>query len=162
MGTMSEYPHRRSGGGEEPVDGWDTEPKPMPDADRRPAPVSAWLRFAAVVVITTGVFNAIEGLVGLLDSDFYLVRPDDILVFSLTGWGWVHLAVGCLVAFTGVALFAGFAWARPFTIVLVTINAVAQLVFVAVYPMWSLVVIALCFVVIWAVIVHGDDGGVDL
>ena len=124
--------------------------------------MSAWLRFAGIVVITTGVFNLIEGLVGLFDSDFYLVRPDDVLVLDLTGWGWVHVVVGCLVALTGVALFAGAAWARPLTVVLATVNAVTQLVFIAVYPVWSLVVIALCFVVIWAVVVHGDDGDVDL
>jgi hypothetical protein len=156
---MGENPRRRSGRAEEPAPGRATAPEP---ARRLPAPVSAWLRFAAVVVITTGVFNLIEGLVGLFDSDFYLVRPNDILVLDLTGWGWVHVVVGSLVALAGVALFAGAAWARPFTVVLATVNAVTQLVFIAVYPVWSLIVIALCFVVIWAVVVHGDDGDVDL
>lgn len=156
MGTMGEYPHRQPGD-VEPVDDWEAQ-----QPERRPAPVSVWLRFAAVIVIMTGVFNAIEGLVGLFDSDFYLVHPDDILVFNLTGWGLVHVVVGVLVASTGVALFVGFAWARPLAVVLATLNAVTQLVFVAVYPVWSLIVIALCVVVIWAVVVHGDDGDIDL
>jgi hypothetical protein len=162
MGTMGDHPHRHPGGAEEPMDAWDPDLVPLPDPDRGPAPMSAWLRFAAIVVIMTGVFNAIEGLVGLFDSGFYLVRPNDILLFGLTGWSWVHLAIGCLVAFAGVALFAGAAWARPLAIVLATVNAVTQLVFIAIYPLWSLIVIALCFLVIWVVVVHGDDGDVDL
>jgi hypothetical protein len=160
MGTMGEYPHRQSD--EESVEGWAPSLVPLPDSYRLPAPMSAWLRFAAIVVITTGVFNAIEGLVGLLDSDFYPVHPNDLLLLDLTGWGWVHVAIGCVVAFTGVALFAGAAWARPLTIVFAVINAVTQMMFIAVYPLWSLIVIALCFLVVWAVVVHGDDGGIDL
>lgn len=121
------------------------------------APLSAWLRFAGIILVLTGAVNAIEGLVGLFDSDFYLVHPDDILLFGVTGLSWIQSVIGALVVITGVALYRGATWARPATIALTTVNTLGQLVFIAVYPIWSLIVITLCVIVIWAVIVHGDD-----
>jgi hypothetical protein len=130
-------------------------------ADRSGGRAAGWLGFAGVIMIMIGTFNAIEGLAGLLAEDFYVVSPSDLLMFDLTGWGWVHTVVGVLVALTGAALLAGASWARVLTTVLLVLNAAAQLAFVAVYPVWSLIVITLCVVVIWAVIVHGDEAGLD-
>ena len=118
---------------------------------------TGWIAFAAILMIMMGAFNAIEGLVGVLTDDFYVVAPQDVLVFDLTTWGWIHLVVGGLVAVTGAALLAGSTWARVVTVVLAVVNAVAQMAFVAVYPVWSVIVIGLCAVVIWAVVVHGDE-----
>jgi hypothetical protein len=129
--------------------------------DRRGGRAAGWIGFAGVIMIMIGAFNAIEGLAGLLAEEFYVVPPSDVLMFDLTGWGWVHTIVGVLVALTGAALLAGASWARVVTAVLLILNAAAQLAFVAVYPVWSLIVITLCVVVIWAVIVHGDEAGLD-
>ena len=119
---------------------------------------AGWIAFAALLMIMMGAFNAIEGLTGVL-TDFYVVAPEDVLVFDLTTWGWIHLVVGVLVALTGVALLARATWARVVTVVLAVLNAVAQMAFVAVYPVWSVIVIGLCAVVIWAVVVHGHETG---
>jgi hypothetical protein len=36
------------------------------------------------------------------------------------------------------------------------------LAFIGVYPLWSMIVIALCVIVIWAIVVHGDESRLDL
>jgi hypothetical protein len=125
-----------------------------------PGPTSrwtGWIAFASVLMVMMGVFNAIEGLAGVLADDFYLVTPGTVLVFDLTTWGWIHLVVGGLAALAGVALLAHAAWARVVTVVLAVLNAVAQMAFAAVYPVWSVMVIGLCAVVIWALVAHGDE-----
>ncbi|MBP2479323.1 hypothetical protein JOF53_008195 [Crossiella equi] len=119
---------------------------------------TGWIGFAGIMMIMMGAFNAVEGLVALVWRDYYVVGPENLLVFNLTGWGWVHLLIGALVAVTGGALLSGQRWARPVTVLLVCLNALAQLAFMSVYPLWSMVVIALCVIVIWAIVVHGDDG----
>jgi len=130
--------------------------------ESRPSAWAGWVWFAGIMMIMMGVFNAIEGLVALLNPNYYLAGPNNMLVFDLTGWGWWHLVIGGLVALTGIALCSGAAWARWVTVGLAVINAIAQLAFLGVYPLWSIIVIALCVVVIWAIVVHGDESRIDL
>src|SRR6476646_9759235 len=63
--------------------------------------------FAAVVMIMTGAFQAFQGLVALLNDDFYVVGEKWTFSFDLTSWGWVHLIVGVLVAVAGVFVLRG-------------------------------------------------------
>lgn len=119
-----------------------------------------WIWFAGIMMIVMGSFNAIEGLVALFRGEYYVVTEEQVLVFDLTAWGWITLLIGILVALAGGALLSGAAWARVVTVVLAVINAVAQLAFASVHPLWSTIVIALCVTVIWAVVVHGSEADV--
>jgi hypothetical protein len=125
----------------------------------KPSAWTGWIGFAAIVMIVTGSFTLIEGVVALFDSDYYVVGSDEVLVLDLTGWGWTHLVIGVLIALAGACLLTGAAWARVVAVVFAALNAVVQLGFVAVQPVWSTIVIALCLVVVWAVVVHGSEVG---
>ena len=119
-----------------------------------------WIWFAGIMMIVMGSFNAIEGLVALFRGEYYVVTEEQVLVFDITAWGWITLLIGILVVLAGGALLSGAAWARVVAVVLAVINAVAQLAFVSVHPLWSTIVIALCVTVIWAVVVHGQEADV--
>ncbi|GAB3889712.1 hypothetical protein GCM10029964_059940 [Kibdelosporangium lantanae] len=110
-------------------------------------------------MVLTGVFNAVEGLVALLNRAFYVSNGEHLLLLDLTAWGWLHLLLGGLVGLAGIALLSGALWARVVAVAFAVINAVAQLAFISAYPVWSTIVIALCVVVIWAIVVHGDSSG---
>jgi len=116
-----------------------------------------WIWFAGAMMILLGLFNAIEGLVALFYNTFYVVGPERLLVFSLTAWGWVHLIIGVLVFIAGCALFTGAVWARAVAVVLAALNALTQLVFLSASPVWGVIVIALDVLVIWAIVVHGNE-----
>lgn len=109
----------------------------------------------------TGGLNATKGLAGVLADEFSVVAPADVLTLDFTAWGWLHIVLGGSVLLTGFALLAGVAWARPVTVVLVVLNAVAQVAWATVYPVWSAVVISLCVAVIWAIVLHGDETAAD-
>ena len=116
---------------------------------------SVW--FAAVMMIMVGGFNVIYGLVALFNDTYYAATRQGLLVFDLTQWGWIHLIVGGLAVVAGIALFTGALWAQILTVALAGLNAVAQLVFMSASPVWALITIALDVLIIWAVIVHGDE-----
>ncbi|HVV14548.1 DUF7144 family membrane protein [Amycolatopsis sp.] len=116
-----------------------------------------WIWFGGTMMIMLGMFNVIEGLVALFNDKYYVTSPSGLLVFDITGWGWVHLIIGVLAVAAGFALFTGAAWARVATVVLAGINALAQLTFLSAYPVWATIIIALDVLVIWAVIVHGKE-----
>src|SRR6266545_5247909 len=146
---MSDYTeHRRQ---TRDPDYWNGEAAPR----TRGSAWAGWVFFAGIMMIIMGSFNAIEGLVALFSPNHYAVSGENVLVLDLTGWGWFHLLAGGLIMLTGIALCSGIGWARWVTVVLAGLNAIGQLAFVTVYPVWSVIVIALCVVVIWAIVVHG-------
>ena len=105
--------------------------------------------FAASMMLLIGAFQAIAGLVAIIDDDFYVVAPHYTYNLDTTGWGWIHLIIGVVVFLGGVALFSRKPWAGYLAIGLAIISAVANFFFIPYYPFWAIVVIALDIFVIW-------------
>lgn len=110
--------------------------------------------FAAVMMILIGLFHIIEGLAAILRGSYYVVTPNYVFEFSVTGWAWVHLIVGILVGITGLVLFTGKPWARIAGLIIVSLSAIANFLFIPYQTAWSLLIIALDVAVIWALAVH--------
>ena len=106
--------------------------------------------FAAVIMIISGVTQALQGIVALANSDFYVVGRKYTFQFDITAWGWIHLLLGILVAVVGVFLFTGASWARWTGIVVVGLSTIANFAWVPYYPVWGIIVLALDGAVIWA------------
>lgn len=112
---------------------------------------------AAVLMMMVGGFNAIQGLVALFQDDFYIALPNYVLEVDVTVWGWIHLLVGALVLVAGIAVLSGRVWARTIGVVLAVLSALVNFAFLPYYPFWSLTIIALDVVVVWALTAHGRD-----
>ena len=63
--------------------------------------------FAAAFMMVSGVLTAIQGIVALANSDFYVVGRKYTFQFDITAWGWILLLLGIVVAAVGVFLFMG-------------------------------------------------------
>ena len=119
---------------------------------------TGWVVFAGVILMTIGIFAAIQGLVALIGpSSYYVVTEGGLWLLDVTGWGWWNLILGLLLVGVGAALLAGQTWARVVAIILVILNAVSALLLIPAQPWWSLIVIALDVLVIYALIVHGRE-----
>ena len=118
-----------------------------------------WGWFAAIVVLIAGVFDAIYGLIAVLapGSAYFVAVEGDLALFNLQGWGWWHIITGVLLILTAIALFAGATWARVVAVILVGLNALGQLFLLPVQPWWSLIVLTLDILVIYALTVHGKE-----
>jgi len=113
--------------------------------------------FAAAMMIMVGVFHSIAGLAGILEDEFYLVTQNYVLEFDATTWGWIHLIGGIVVLLAGFAVLQGSVWARTVGVILAMLSAITTFAFIPIYPVWSLVIIAIDAFVIWALTVHGRD-----
>jgi len=119
---------------------------------------TGWIVFAAVILFLGGLLQIMEGLVALFDEGYYAVGSDGLVVHvNYTAWGVVHLLVGALACLIGIGLLTGNMVARGAAVFLAGFSALANLVFLAANPAWSLLVIALDVVVIYAVVVHGGE-----
>ncbi len=111
---------------------------------------TGWVVFAGVMMLVTGAINVIEGIVALIRRNEIVVSPDHFYVVNLTSWGWTVLIFGAVVGLTGIGLLFGQTWARILGIVVVGLHAVAQVLWIGAYPLWSLAMLALDTVVIFA------------
>jgi hypothetical protein len=113
--------------------------------------------FAAVMMIMVGVFQAIQGLIGIFENEFYVPTRNYLFQFDATSWGWTHLLLGLLVAFAGLGLLSGRTWARLVGVALATLSAIANFLFIPYYPFWAILIIAVDVFVIWALTAHGRE-----
>jgi hypothetical protein len=117
-----------------------------------------WVGFAGFMMILSGIFQAIAGLVGIFQDKFYVVSSNQLLVINnISTWGWVNLIFGSIVLLAGIALFSGATWARVLAVMFAMGSAVVNLVGLSLYPVWSLTCIVLSVLVIYAVMVHGGE-----
>ena len=69
----------------------------------------------------------------------------------------MHTVVGAAMFAAGLGLLVGQFWAQLTVIALVSVNLVTQMILLPAYPLWSLAVIAIEVVVLWAIMAHGDE-----
>jgi hypothetical protein len=120
---------------------------------------SGWISFAGLMIIIIGGLDFFEGLIAVIRDQYYVVTPSQIVVFDLTTWGWIMMIWGVILLLAGFGLLSGATWARWFSIVVLSLNIIAQLGFVgsAQYPLWALTVLTLTIVVLYALIVRWND-----
>jgi hypothetical protein len=112
---------------------------------------------AALMLVMGGIFQAIEGFVAIIQGGFFGTPPDYAFRMGAANWGWVHLALGLLLVVAGCGLFTGKLWARIVGIVAAVLGAIANFAFIPYYPIWSLLIIAVDVLAIWALALHGRD-----
>jgi hypothetical protein len=66
--------------------------------------------FAASVLTLVGCFQAVAGLVAIVDDDFYAVTRNYTFDLDTSTWGWLHLLLGIALVITGLALFSRRTW----------------------------------------------------
>lgn len=116
-----------------------------------------WVYFAGFMMLITGVLQMISGLVGLLNNKFYLAANGHLLVFNYVTWGWVELLLGLFVLLAGSAVLNGHMWGRVVAVILAVSSFVANFAFVSVYPVWSVIVMIVNVLIIYAITVHGSE-----
>jgi hypothetical protein len=139
----------------------DTSRATPPVADRYgtgPTAWGGWVVFGGVMLIMLGTFQVIEGLVAVFDEGFYLVGRSGLVVdVDYNTWGWTHVIIGALGVLAGLGLLAGNMAARVVGVAVAFLSALANLAFIAAYPVWSVLMIAVDVIVIYAIVVHGRE-----
>jgi hypothetical protein len=113
--------------------------------------------FGGIIMIVAGAFHIIQALVALFNDEFYVAGEEYIYKFDLTSWGWIHLLGGVLLVLGGIFLFRGAMWARILAVVLASLSAILNFMWLPYYPLWGVIVIILDVVIIWAVLAHPRD-----
>jgi len=90
---------------------------------------AGWVRFAGILMLIIAVVDVFQGLIAIIRSEYYVLTPNQIIVFDTTTWGWITMIWGIVVACAAFGLLSGATWARWFTIVVGSLNFFVQLGF---------------------------------
>jgi len=116
-----------------------------------------WAGFAGIMLVIIGVMDVIQGIVALANDTFYVVGEEWVFEFNVTTWGWIHLILGVVLVLSGVGIFSGNVAARVVGVIVAALAMIVNFAWLPYYPIWSIVVIAICIAVIWALTAHGRD-----
>jgi hypothetical protein len=106
--------------------------------------------FAVTIMLVLGLWQVVAGLTAVVRGGLYVTTPGYTYALTVAGWGWIVLLLGVLTAATGVAVLQGRSWGDATAIVLAGISMIANFLLVPVYPIWSILIIALNVALIWA------------
>ena len=109
------------------------------------------------MMVLGGVLNIVHGLVALVNDDWAVWSNSGAVYLDLTTWGWVHILVGSLVILAGIGVLSGNVLARTVGVFLAGVSLVTNFLYMPVYPVWSITVIFLDVLMIWALTAHGRE-----
>lgn len=126
-----------------------TERPRAPETGYEEGPHFGMLVFAAVLLAVTGFFNLLDGITAVAKSSFF-VAGAHYVVGDLRAWGIVVIVLGGLQLVAAAGVMARNQVARWFGVAVLGLNALAQMAFIPSYPFWSLLVIVIDVIGIWA------------
>ena len=124
---------------------------------------SHWVAFAGILLMVSALFNLLNGFVAIFNHGYYSTAysgGNRLLILNYTAWGWIWVAIGIVMALTSLGVLVGSRGARLTGIGLAVFCLVGQMIFLPVYPFWSLFTMLMSVLVIYALLaeprhVHG-------
>lgn len=115
---------------------------------------AGWILFATAMFVIAAVLSFIWGIAAVSSSHFF-VAGARYIISDLNTWGWVMMAFGALEGVAALSIWRGGQFGRWFGIVIATVAAVVAMVTIPAYPFWSLTLVALYVLVIYALAAYG-------
>lgn len=122
--------------------------------------VTGIISFAALMMLMLGSLHGLSGIAALFEEDRYLVTESGLIInVDYTVYGVVHLIVGIVMVMAGWGLFYRRTWARVVTVMVAFFSVILNWLFLPAQPLWYFLMIGLDVLIIWAVVMRGDEGG---
>ncbi|CCK32549.1 integral membrane protein [Streptomyces davaonensis JCM 4913] len=117
--------------------------------------------FAAVMLMIAGILDITRGIMAIAEDDVFVSTPNYVFEFDLTSWGWIHLILGAVAVLVSLGLFSEQTWARVSGVAIAALVIIANFLSLPYYPVWSVVLIAISALIIWALCVRRGPSPVD-
>lgn len=126
-------------------------------AQGQPSGWVGWVYFAGFILLAKGVFQTFLGVLALVNNNVYVVGENQIVAFNFTAWGWIHIALGVLLLTAAASVFSGKMWGRVIGSIVISLSLLANLAFLPAYPVWSIVMVTLDVILLYALLVRGAE-----
>jgi hypothetical protein len=119
-----------------------------------------WLSFAAALMIVSGIFKIFDALWAFKYDDDVTEVQTVLFERDLVPWGWVWLGLGILLIAAGFAVVKAAEWARWAGIIVAGVTAIMSFQWIYFQPLWTVLSVTLCVVVIFPLAAYGGRRGV--
>jgi hypothetical protein len=116
-----------------------------------------WLGFASFMLLFAGFFNIIEGVADRARQAVFIHSSGDVWVLNYNKWGWINIAVGVLLVIAALSLLKGGVFGRVFGSLVVVLSMLAAATSIPVYPIWSVLILVVDALILYAIVVHGHE-----
>ena len=111
--------------------------------------------FASLLMVIGGVMSVLMGVAGIFHGGAFFVKPAEYWIsIDMNAWGWTHVGFGALLLLAGFGVMSGATWARWLGIGIASVCAVVNFMFIPVFPLWALALVALDLWVVYALAAH--------
>jgi hypothetical protein len=115
---------------------------------------SGWIVYSGVMLTLVGFLDIVDGLWAIDRAD---TKANQLLYADkLGGWGWFYLILGIILVLTGIGVFARAQVARWIGVIAASVAIVANMLWVFVFPITSLIIILLASLVVYGLVVYGE------
>jgi len=114
-----------------------------------------WILFAGIMLVIVGTMNILDGVWAIRAQDTAL----DTIFFknNLDAWGWFWLIIGIVIFAAGIGVLGRSRWAVAVGIAVAAIGAVLNMFWIFQYPVETLVLVGLQVLVLYGLIMYGED-----
>jgi hypothetical protein len=138
-------------------------PAPLSSAPPEGERWTGWVVFASIMLVVIGALNIIQGLVALIREAYFVVPAGDhLLIFNYKAWGVVMLIWGAVQLVAGWGLNGGHGWGRVLAIAVACVSILLQTMFLSAFPIWSVIIIALDVIVVFALTARWSEAKAGL
>lgn len=116
-----------------------------------------WLGFASFLMLFAGFFHVIEGVADRSRQNVFVHSSGYVWVLNYNKWGWINIVGGVLLIAASLSLIKAGMWGRVFASLVVIISMLVAVTTIPQYPIWSVVVLIVDALVLYAVTVHGNE-----
>ena len=113
-----------------------------------------WVLFAGVLLMIVGIMNFIGGIAAIDNANFY-VNDARFILSDLNTWGWVITILGAVQVLVAFGIWARNGFSRWLGVLFASGNAIAQLLMLPAYPLWSLALFTLDILIIYGLVAYG-------
>lgn len=115
---------------------------------------TGWVAFAGLLLLASGALEIVEGIAGLAKNHFFV----QTFFWSKPFWGVVFLVVGGLSLYAAFAVLNRLPGAHVIGVFVVLVSLVAQVMAgPGLGDAWSLPLIAIALLVLYALVARGED-----
>lgn len=106
--------------------------------------------FAAVMLLTIGALQVLQGVAAALDDEIFVKGVKYTYQLDLTAWGWIHIVVGAIAVAVALGILAGQTWGQVVGVGIAGISILTNFAWLPYYPLWATILIAFNVLVIWS------------
>lgn len=116
---------------------------------------SGWPTFVGVYLGVAGVLNVIWGLAALIEKSNF--TEQNLIWSTLSTWGWIAVIVGAIQIIGALLVAARRAGGAVIAGFLAFLGLLLNFLSLGAYPVWSVILLAVDALILWAVTVHADE-----